>query len=41
MYDEGDRNYGSPRICDVLEGRGLVCSENRKVRLMRLHRLPR
>jgi len=39
VYDEGDGNYGSPRIYDVLEARGVVCSENRIARLMRLRGL--
>jgi transposase InsO family protein len=39
VYDEGKQVYGSPRIYDVLTARGVVCSENRIARLMRLRGL--
>jgi len=39
VYDEGEGVYGSPRIYDRLDKQGVVCSENRVARLMRLRGL--
>ena len=38
-YDKSNGTYGSPRIYQALRKRGIVCSENRVARLMRLHGL--
>jgi len=38
-YDKSNETYGSPRIYQALRKRGIVCSENRVARLMRLRGL--
>jgi len=38
-YDKSGETYGSPRIYRALKKRGIVCSENRVARLMRLRGL--
>ena len=38
-YDKSNGTYGSPRIYQALRKRGIVCSENRVARLMRLRDL--
>ena len=39
VYDQNRQVFGSPRIYNVLKERGVVCSENRIARLMRLRGL--
>ncbi len=39
VYDESGGVYGSPRIYDRLDEQGVICSENRIARLMRLRGL--
>jgi transposase InsO family protein len=39
VYNENHRVYGSPRIYHALKKQGVVCSENRVARLMRLRGL--
>jgi putative transposase len=39
VYEESDKNYGSPRIHRTLNRQGVACSENRVARLMRLRGL--
>src|SRR5207247_10266248 len=36
-HDQSRKVYGSPRITEELKENGLICSENRIARLMRLH----
>jgi putative transposase len=39
VYNQNHGVYGSPRIYRVLKGQGVICSENRVARLMRLRGL--
>ena len=39
VFEESDRTYGSPRVYRALKAQGVVVSENRVARLMRLRNL--
>ena len=37
IHQQSRQTYGSPRVHDELQDRGVTCSENRVARLMRQH----